>query len=79
MTKRTERELHRLSGLLSKIERRFALSRGEVMALRKSAIALSLAFINGLKPTLDYHYRSLGKPLTQKDKQFLKEMGVEDD
>ena len=74
MNSQSERELHRLSRSLSRIERKFALSRGEIAALRKASISIALVFIHGLKPRLDYQYKSMGKPLTKKQEQFLKDV-----
>jgi hypothetical protein len=73
MNNKAERELHRLSRSLARIERKFALSRSEIAVLRKASISLGLVFMHGLKPRLDYQYGSLGKPLTTKQERFLKE------
>ena len=59
MTNQEERELHRISGSLARIEKKFSLSAKEKRALRTAGIALSLVFINNLKAKLDDHSKFL--------------------
>ena len=59
MTKQEKRELHRVSGSLARIEKKFSLSVKEKQALRTAGIALSLVFINNLKAKLDDHSKFL--------------------
>ena len=59
MTKQEERELHRISASLARIEKKFSLSVNEKRALRTAGIALSLVFINNLKAKLDGHSKFL--------------------
>jgi hypothetical protein len=59
MTKRAERELHRLTQCLAEIEKRCGPSDRERQALRKAGIALCLIFMNKLDPRLKNEYAFL--------------------
>lgn len=76
MNKSDENELCRLTNLLKLIDEKFRLSLLEREALKKAAIALSVAFIHEFRKEVELSYVGLKKGLTQSQKKHLQSMGL---
>lgn len=76
MTIKDDAELHRLTNLLSKISDKTALTNDEQEALKKAALALSVAFMHGHRKEIEEIYDNLDKQLTPEQKQVLQSLGI---
>jgi hypothetical protein len=77
MTEADAKELHRLADMLHRIDCQLAASSPLREGLVKAGLALSLAFLHGLRPDLEGFYDKLGSPLTDSDRQHLLNMGID--
>lgn len=71
MTADDEKELHRLCDMLRMIDD--GLEPGSPLheATRKAGLALSYGFIHGLWPQIESVYEQLGRPLSDRELDFL--------
>jgi hypothetical protein len=76
MTKNDENELHRLTNFLSKVTDRTDLSKDEKEALKKAALALSIAFIHGHRKEIEDIYENLDSTLSPEQQQYLRSSGL---
>lgn len=79
MTTEDEHELHRLTNLLERIDRKIGSDPELHEALQKAALALSVSFVHGLRPELEKDFEMLAKPLTESQRAHLKSLGIDAD
>ena len=79
MTTTDEQELLRLTGLLESLHERIDDDPNGKEALRKAAVAVSVAFIHGLRPEIERLYSTLGKPLPAAERADLLRLGIDPD
>ena len=78
MNDANEAELHRLCAELEQIDHQ-QLSLSQREALKKSALALSTAFIHDLRGDIERQYDRLGQPLTDAERKRMKAIGIDPD
>ncbi len=78
MNEADEAELHRLCAELEQIDRQ-QLSVSQCEALKKSALALSTAFIHDLRGDIERQYARLGQTLSEEERQRMKSIGIDPD
>jgi hypothetical protein len=76
MTEGDEAELERLSSALEQIDR-LSLSDAQREALKKSALALNIAFLHDLRGDVERQYEWLGQPLTEEERQRMQARGID--
>ena len=74
-----ERELLRLASLLEALHKRPDVDQHSREALQKAALALSVAFIHGLRGEVEELYATLDKPLPEAARRHLLRLGVNPD
>lgn len=72
-----EAELDRLTEMLREIDATLATNSPLVAGLQKAALALHHMFLLGNRADVEASFESLGKPLTQDDKDRLRRMGID--
>ena len=74
-----ERELLRLASLLEALHERPDVGQHCREAIQKAALALSVAFIHGLRAEVEELYATLDKPLPEAARQHLLRLGINPD
>ena len=78
MNEADEAERDRLCAELEQIDRP-GLSDSQREALKKAALALITVFDHDLRADIERQYERLGQPLTDKERQRMKSMGLDPD
>jgi len=78
MSEADEAELERLSSALEQVDR-LPLSDAQREALKKSALALNIAFLHDLRGDVERQYERLGQPLTEEERQRMQARGIDPD
>ena len=73
-----ESELFRLCAELERIND-LPISQMQREALKKAALALTMVFDDDLRGKLEATYKSLGKPLSEDQRQHLASLGIDPD
>lgn len=76
MTTEDKLELSRLCAILGALEGK-AKEKAESEALKKAALALSVAYIHGYKSEIDDLYLNLDVPLSDSEKAHLVRLGLD--
>jgi hypothetical protein len=79
VTPQDEKELHRLADMLRDIDATLQRESPLREGLKKAGLALSIAFIHGLRPEIERNFMSLGTPLTSLERARLKKSGSDAD
>ena len=79
MTPIDEQELLRLTNLLESIHERLDIDSHRREALQKAALALSVAFIHGLRTEIENLYTTLDRPLSATERDNLLGLGIDPD
>ncbi len=74
-----DQELARLTSRLRSLYERPDVDAQCREALKKAALALSLAFTHGLRSELDEWFEALDRPLTEDERQELRRRGIDPD
>jgi hypothetical protein len=76
MTPDDEKELHRLSEMLRRIDGHLE-DKTSREGLQKAGIALMLAFLRGLRPELEKWYAGIDAPISEVESVYLRSLGLE--
>ena len=79
MTQEDEAELHRLCDLLRVVAKQLGAESPLTEAVEKAAFGLSLAFMRGLRPEIEYLALGVGRPLSESQLQHLRSLGIDPD
>ena len=79
MTPIDEQELLRLTNLLESIHERLDLDAHRREALQKAALALSVAFIHGLRSEIEKLYAAQNRELSTTEREHLLRLGIDPD
>jgi hypothetical protein len=79
MSSPDDAEMHRLCELLADVDRLLPDGAPEREGLKKSAIALQLAFRRGLRAELEREFATLDLPLADEQRARLRELGLNKD
>ena len=79
MTPIDEQELLRLTRLLESVHERGDVDSQNREAVQKAALALSVAFIHGLRPEIERLYTTLEKALPATEREHLLRLGIDPD
>jgi hypothetical protein len=79
MNNADDTELHRLCSELEQINQRPDITTSQCEALKKAAIALSMAFGRNLRRLVEDHYNALGQPLSDEERQRMLSLGINPD
>ncbi|HNY49192.1 MAG TPA: hypothetical protein PLV50_06000 [Smithella sp.] len=74
---KNEIELNKVCNHLKNIAENNKLSRSELAAIKKAAIALHVVYENNLIKEIEKLYRSLKQPLNKDQIAYLKSIGIE--
>jgi len=77
MTNDDEQELHRLSDLLSDVDRQLEPLSPFREALARGALALHHVFIKGYRKEIENQYNTIGQPLTAQEREDLEKITTE--
>jgi len=79
LTHADEQELLRLTRHLELLNNRFGDDPDSTEALQKAALALSVAFIHGLRHEVETLYDSLDAPLSDRAREHLRQLRLDQD
>ncbi len=72
-----EKELYRLTDLLKSVADQLDSDSPWLEGLKKSALALQLAFLHGFRLEIEKMYSDIGKPPSAEERKYLNRLGID--